>query len=404
MRLTLKVIAGPHQGNEFTFEGRASFVVGRHKKTQFRLSRRDPYLSRFHFCLELTARECLLLDLGSANHTYLNEVAISRAKLSDGDVIRAGHSVLKVSIETGGVPWEPPVASEPAPEIRGYRIDRLLGSGQTGDVYLAIEEASQARVALKMIAPAIVNCRQSATRFEREAVIMRQLEHRHVVSLFGEGRVDARPYQVMEYVAGSDAHHLLEKARGPLPIARGVVLVRQALDALGHAHRAGVVHRDIKPSNLLVARIGGRDFVKLGDFGIARVYRDASSSGLTREQDVLGTIGFLPPEQILDLSRVGPRSDLYGAGATLYSLLTGQLPYDFTDDEFDCFAKILDEDPRDIRDRRPDVPAELAEIIHMAMARDPDNRFPDAGSMRKALKRWVKHDVSRTSLSDSDLL
>jgi serine/threonine-protein kinase len=389
MQVTLKVIEGPHVGAEFAFDQFASFVVGRHRKTQFRLSLKDPYLSRLHFYLEIKPPKCMLVDLKSSNHTYLNGRKVDSAMLSDGDRIRAGKTTLRVSIERGESPSVPRAGREQPPVIPGFQIERLLGSGNTGTVYLAVDARDQARVALKLIAPAIVNCPRSLAKVEREAVIQCQLKHPNIVSLYEMGTVDDQKFLVMEYVPGPDALHLIESSGGQFPIGRAVDLTCQTLDALAHAHRIDVVHRDVKPNNLLVARIDGRDVVKLGDFGLARIYHESSLSGLTLERDVAGTLGYIPPEQIHDMRNVGPAADLYGVGATLYSLLTGQLPYDLPDTTRECFAMIIHQDVRPIRSLRPDVPEELADVIHRALSREPEDRYADASTMRRELAHWA---------------
>src|SRR5262249_45527309 len=155
-----------------------------------------------------------------------------------------------------------------------YRIERHLGAGNTGVVYLAVDERDEARVALKAIAPAIVHDARSVAKFEREATIMRQLVHPHIVALHDVLKLDGRLLLVMEYVPGPDALHLRDREGGRLPIRRAVDIACQTLDALAHAHCTDVVHRDVKPNNLLVARVGGRDVVKLGDFGLARIYNE----------------------------------------------------------------------------------------------------------------------------------
>jgi serine/threonine-protein kinase len=391
MKVTLKVIEGPHLGAEFSFDQYASFVVGRHRKSQFWLSLKDPYLSRLHFYLEIKPPQCVLVDLHSSNHTYVNGQRTDQAFLVDGDLIRAGNTTLRVSIEPGPPPPPPqPMDRDSVPNIPGYRVERLLGSGNTGTVYLAIDERDQARVALKVISPAIANCPRSAAKFEREAVILRQLQHPNIISLYNVGKASRELFLVMEYVPGYDALGLMKIEGGQLPIWRAVNLACQALEALAHAHRAGIVHRDVKPNNLLVARIDGRDVVKLSDFGLARIYNESSVSGLTVEGNIAGTFGYMPPEQIGDMRNVGPAADLYGVGGTLYSLLTGQLPYDFPDKTHECLVMIVNEDVRPIQQLRPEVPRDLAEVIEIAMAREPDDRFADADSMRSALTPWIK--------------
>jgi eukaryotic-like serine/threonine-protein kinase len=182
---------------------------------------------------------------------------------------------------------------------------------------------------------------------------------------------------------------LTQAKGGRLPIPQAVDLVCQTLDALVHAHRAGIVHRDVKPNNILVTQGGVRDSVKLGDFGLARIYHNSSLSGLTIDGDVRGTLGFLAPEHVRDLRGVGPEADQYGAGATLYYLLTGEYTYDFPEDDFqECLRIVLHEDARPISEVRPDVPQGLAAVIHRSLARESTERFPDAESMRQALLPW----------------
>ncbi len=392
MRVTLTVIDGPHLGAEFTFDQYASFVVGRHRRTQFRLSLKDPYLSRLHFYLEIKPPKCMLVDLKSANHTYLNGRRIECVAVSDGDRIRAGKTTLRVSIEPGEPLIPPKALSESLPETPGYRIERTLGVGTTGTVYLAVDERDQARVALKLIAPAIVNCARAATKVRREADIQCQLKHPNIVSLYELVKWKDEMYLVMEYVPGHDVLRLMQACGGRLPVGRAVDLICQTLSALAYAHRTDVVHRDVKPNNLLLARIGGRDVVKLGDFGLARIFHESSLSGLTLEREVSGAFGFIPPEQIQDMHNVGPAADLYAVGATLYSMLTGQLPYEFPSRTHECFVMIVNQDARPILSLRPDVPEAVADVIHRAL-RDPSERFPDAETMRADLLPWAEAQI-----------
>jgi serine/threonine-protein kinase len=388
MRVTLTVIKGPHLGAEFAFDQYASFVVGRHRKTQFRLSLKDPTLSRFHFLIEMKPAECSLLDLNSRNHTFLNGRPVTRAQLRDGDVIKAGKSRLQVAIEpTDFVPEPVPEPADP-PEIPGFQIERPLGRGKTGAVYLAADESDRSRVALKLIAPEIAGDPLAAKRVEREALIHRQLEQRHIASLYRFGRADRQIYLVMEYVPGVSTLALLQQAGGRLPVARAVDLVRQALDALAYTHSAGVVHRDIKPSNLLVTRVGGRDLVKVVDFGLARIYHESNLTRLTLEPTAGGSIGFMCPEQIRDMKDAGPPADIYSAGATLYVLLTGMYPYDFPAGDRTCLDMVLRQEPIPILDRQPDLPEGLASLVHRAMSREPSAR-PDARALQDALAPWA---------------
>ncbi len=393
MHVKIKVVGGPHRGDEFVFEETASFVVGRHRKTQFQLSHRDAFLSRFHFYVEVKPPQCVLVDLNSRNHTYVNGKQVARAVLADGDRIRAGRSKFVVSIEPGGPERGKPVLEDAVPpEIPNYRMENLLGIGSFGVVYLASDLRTGARVALKVLSPVIAGCPKSSAMFEREAELLQKLNHPNIVDLYEFGRVDGRLFMVMEFVPGFDALHLVNSQGGLLEIGRAVDITRHVLEALGHAHAAGIIHRDVKPNNLLLARINNRDVVKIGDFGLARLYQESSLSdlALTEIGDAHGTPGFLPPEQITDFHNVGPAADQYGAAATLYFMLTGERPYDFPDNGSEMLRMLLEDDAIPIRARRPEIPEDLARIIDTALAREPSERFADVLAMSCELIPWAQ--------------
>ena len=400
MRVILKVINGPHLDEEFVYEEHASFVVGRHRHSQFYLSRRDAKLSRFHFYIEVKPPQCALIDLKSTNHTYVNNEKVSWVLLKDGDIIRAGGTSMRVAIERdeahARVPPPRLKSDGRFPIIPHYRLEELLGEGATGTVYRAQDERDGSRAAVKIIVPTIANDEKSSARVEREAEMLQALDyHPNIISLHEHGKAGSCLYLAMEFVDGSDAAQMVMR-RGVLEVGAAVDLICQTLDALDHAHRAGIVHRDVKPNNILVTERGKQKLVKLGDFGLARIYHDSSLSGLTVEGDVRGTIGFLPPEQIHNSRDVGPRADQYGAAASLYWLLTGQSVYDFPDDPYDpqeCLRIVFAEKARPIRDLRPDLPGELCEVIHQGLARDPADRFTDAKDMRSALLPWAPHKL-----------
>ena len=393
MQVKIQVTRGPHKGDEFVFEEAASFVVGRHRKSQFHLSRKDAFLSRFHFYIEVKPPHCLLVDLKSRNHTFVNGKQVDQAHLADGDRIQAGQSVFRVSIEAAGERRERPQFEDALPpEVPNYRIEGLLGVGSFGVVHLASDVRTGARVALKVLSPVIAGCPKSSAMFEREAGLLQRLKHPNIVDIYEFGRADGRLFMVMEFVPGVDALHLSQSRDEPLEVGRAVDIACQALEALGHAHRAGIVHRDVKPNNLLLSRINRRDVVKIGDFGLARIYQESSLSEmvLTELGDAHGTLGFLPPEQIENFHRVGPAADQYGAAASLYYLLTGERPHDFPADTRESMRMLLEDDPVPVRDRRPEIPAGLGDVIDRGLARDPDDRFDDVRAFGRVLAPWAR--------------
>jgi serine/threonine-protein kinase len=168
-------------------------------------------------------------------------------------------------------------------------------------------------------------------------------------------------------------------------VARAARLICQLLDALDYAHSHRFVHRDIKPANLLVTQQAGREVLKLADFGLARVYQSSKLSGLTLDGQLGGTIAFMAPEQVTHFRDARPPVDQYAAAATLYNLLSGRFPYDLASGLPQQIAQILQDDPVPLKVRRSDLPRGLVDVVHRALAREPQSRFPDVRAMRQAL-------------------
>jgi serine/threonine-protein kinase len=417
--LTLTVVEGPQRGHVFSFAGHEVFLVGRSKQAQFHVN--DGYFSRYHFMVEINPPACRLTDLGSRNGTHVNGQRVQCVDLRDGDVIKAGHTALRLSIPqwtpdgadatleahtmtfvAGGqpqppaapetrapglspptVPTEPPTAAS-FPRVDGYEIEAELGRGGMGVVYRARCLADGTRVALKTITPAVAAHPTQVERFKREASILCQLQHPHIVGCREVGQSGDCLFFVMEYVEGTDASKLL-KQQGPLPVRTAVRLLCQLLAALEYAHGKGFVHRDIKPGNVLVASEAGKRAVKLADFGLARVYQESKLSGLTMLGEAGGTLAYMPPEQITQFRLAKPAADQYSAAATLYTLLSGKLLFDFKGSAEHALTLVLQKEPLPLRQHRPDLPEELATAVHRALAKDPEARFPDVRAFRAAL-------------------
>jgi serine/threonine-protein kinase len=441
--IRLEVTEGPHRGLVFSFTGHDTFLVGRSSRAHFRLPAKDEYFSRIHFMVEVNPPQCRLTDMGSKNGTCVNGQKAETADLKDGDLIKAGTTVLRVCMEAkAGVPEPAPptpaaasfvtrtapplavagpgvasglcpacaaplaargtgtgstlcpacevLAQEQPQSIKGYRIVRELGRGGMGVVHLAVRAADGTLVALKTITPTVAGTRAHVERFLREADTLRRLAHPNIVAFREIGESSGQLYFAMDYVRGTDAARLLKKEGGPLAVGRAVGLVCQLLEALAHAHAQGFVHRDVKPANVLVAEENGREVLRLADFGLARIYQASPLSGLTMRGEVGGTVAFMAPEQVTHFREAKPAADQYAAGATLYTLLTDRLVYDLPRDFARQIAMLLQDDPVPIQTRRPDLDAALAGVIHRSLAREPGSRFADAGALRQALLAFCR--------------
>ncbi len=267
------------------------------------------------------------------------------------------------------------------PTLGRYRIDRVLGQGSMGTVYLGHDPTIGRAVALKTLALSATfqaqELAEARERFFREAESAGRLAHPHIVTLYDAGEAQDLAYLALEFVPGEDlsAH---ARPGALLPVQQVVEIGRQVASALDYAHRLGVVHRDIKPGNLLWLPQTGQ--VKVSDFGIALLM----DRKRTRTGTLLGTPGYMAPEQIAG-QLVDGRSDLYALGATLYQLLTGSLPFE-GESIAQLMYRITHMTAPDIRSLRPDLPAALAEVIARCLRKVPAERPTDGAQLAADLQ------------------
>lgn len=281
------------------------------------------------------------------------------------------------------------------PDLSGYvldryRLTRCLGVGGMGAVYEAEHTALGKRVAVKLLRQQLSMHEIARKRFLREARAATRVEHPHVVDIsdFGETS-DGRVYFVMELLPGRDLGQLLE-AEGRLPWPRAQDLLLQTVSALGAAHAHGIVHRDMKPSNCFlvdVPGLEGRDFIKVLDFGIAKLSgkHGEETQGLTSTDEVFGTVGYMAPEMAMGVSD-DPRSDVYAMGVMMYRMLVGELPFE-GGTAFQILARHVGEQPVLPRAKDPAIPEGVERIILRAMAKHPEERFATMQELGEAIRR-----------------
>ena len=273
---------------------------------------------------------------------------------------------------------------------RRYEVLEALGSGGMADVYLAHDEVLDRDVALKVLNRRFSGDAEFVERFRREARSAATLSHPNVVPIYDRGEAeDGACYISMEYLPGGTLKEriLRDSPMDPRAVAEVAAQIAEALEA---AHEGGVIHRDVKPQNVLVTRAGD---VKVGDFGIAR----AESSGTMTGNEILGTAAYMSPEQAAGRP-VDPRSDLYSLGVVMYEMLTGEPPF-AADGSVSAAMKHANETPVPPRDKNPDVPGAINEIVVRLLSKDPDDRPPGAGALADELRSLARGQAPKNPKS-----
>jgi eukaryotic-like serine/threonine-protein kinase len=259
-----------------------------------------------------------------------------------------------------------------------YADVEQVAKGGMGEIYVARDETLGRKVAIKLLSERFARDEGVRRRFTREALAAARLSgHPHIVTIFDVGEADGRPFIVMEFLPGGT---LADRARrGPVTHDEAIEWLQQAADALDEAHRRGIVHRDVKPANML---LDDRGAVHVGDFGIARVV-DEATTGMTLAGTVLGTAGYLSPEQARG-EPAAPASDVYSLGVVAYELLTGGRPFEGGSATAEAAAHIHQPVPP-ASERGAGLPPEVDSVFERALAKDPDRRYTTARDFVRAL-------------------
>jgi serine/threonine protein kinase/Tfp pilus assembly protein PilF len=268
-----------------------------------------------------------------------------------------------------------------------YEVLEVIGGGGMGMIYKAKHILMKRIVAIKMMHPQYVSSSSNLKRFQQEAQAASSLSHPNILTVFDFGLTPAgAPFLVMDFLEGTNLAEILDQF-GLLPSDRATNIFAQACAGLAHAHSKGVIHRDLKPGNIMLVEFDHRkDFVKIVDFGIAKVLpMEGESNHLTQTGEVFGSPLYMSPEQcrgrVLDI-----RSDIYSLGCVMYRTLSGSSPF-FGQDPMECMYKQVNEVPGAFFDKNPDskVPEELEAIVFKCLAKEPADRFQNMSELKDAL-------------------
>ncbi|MEZ6188828.1 MAG: FHA domain-containing serine/threonine-protein kinase [Planctomycetota bacterium] len=389
MRFGLRMLQGAFAGRVLGLAQNQTVIMGRGSDTSVRLP--DMSLSRRHCQLTNTPRGLLIADLGSSNGTFLNGNRLPQGwhQVRPGDRVMLGSCEFHVfdydaqpSTASSGVHPNPVAQSSqdagqaiPDPDrFPGFRLQRKLGQGAFGEVFQAIETQHNRVVALKVVNAQLVRNPKDIQRFLREAETGQSLNHPNVLKIYSAGESRGAYYIAMEFIPGKEVSELI-KTYGRLDVGYVLRLAIQLASGLQHAYEQGIVHRDIKPDNVMVLQHPQHGAVaKLVDFGLAKCFTDDDGGGLTEQGEGMGTLAYMPPEQLDNALNADQRSDIYSLGATIFHMLSGQRPFaEKTTRSF--IKKILQSAPPSLCTLNPQVPRELDEIIQRAMSKSPDDRY-----------------------------
>ena len=272
----------------------------------------------------------------------------------------------------------------------GFRIMSLVGQGAVGSVYLAEDVRNGNRVALKVLGDELAGDERFRQRFLRESQLAASLDHPHVVPTLTAGEAeDGRLYLAMEYIDGFDLRDLL-RHKGTLEPQRALDLVGQVGEALDAAHETGLVHRDVKPGNVLVTERADGEHAYVCDFGLAR--HVSSVSSLTGDRGFVGTIDYVPPEQIAG-GEIDRRADVYSLGCVLFECLAGSRPFE-RDSELSVVFAHLNEPPPRLSDYRPELPRAFDDVFATALAKSPNERYATCGELVAAARAALRGETT----------
>lgn len=445
--VTLTIVQGPLRGREFSFAERGTCVIGRAGDCSPQLPDDEHHrtVSRHHCLLDINPPDIRIRDFGSLNGTFVNGDKIGQRAahldprqaaalrfperdLVHGDEITIGQTVLRVgvrvpTVEAGPGPGacagcgRPAVAAhggeyvcagcQDSPQrlagwlieqaragdpglaaLKDLAVERELGRGGMGAVYLVRDPRAGGQLALKLMLPKAAASEQAGRRFLREIDVTKSLRHPNIAMLHDYGGARGVYFFTIEYCPGGSLDRFVQRHGGRLPAGPAVVLAVQVLDGLSYAHARGVVHRDLSPQNILLAGRDGALVAKACDFGLAKEFDQAGLSGLTRTGAAAGKPWFMPRQQVINFRDAKPGVDVWALAATLYWTLTGQTPRDFPPHK-DPWQVVLQDDPVPIRERVPSIPRPLAAVIDEALRDRPPTGSMTAEELRQALQALV---------------
>lgn len=411
MSLQLVVLTGADAGKTFTLNVGPNLMLGRSTQAQYVLS--DPRVSRNHCQILLQGDEILLRCNSSSSGTFVNGKKIQEHHLKPGDLLQVGDTQLRLTV--GDLPLDVALAQSagaaaPPAESATHKIQKLemlvgttlahyditliVGKGRTGLVFHATDTKDNRPVALKVLHPEFSQDEEEMQRFVRGMKTVLPLRHPHLVTLYAAGRTGPYCWMAMEYVAGENLQQVIDRigVAGMLDWRNALQIAWQVSQALDYACEQSILHRNVTPTNIL--RIAADKTVKLGDLMLSKALEGPLARQVTRPGELVGDVAYMSPERTRGTTDLDVRSDLYGLGATLYALLTGQPPVTGTT-LVEKIARIRQTEPVRPKKFQLSIPAPFEDVVMQLLAKNPEQRYQTPRELIADLQRMARvHGVS----------
>lgn len=408
----LVILKGPEAGRSFDLKKDVPLLLGRGSQSDTQI--RDPTLSRIHCELKMDGTNCVLTDRDSSTGTLFDGNFIEHPTvLVAGDQFQIGETTLQIrrnspldsaTIVPSRLKPDQPLAIKPMTELVGetfhhYRLDRFVHQSVNSAIFKGHDTKRDRTVAIKILKPHIASDERQQERFIRAMKTMLPIRHPNIVRLYGAGR--RRPYcwAALEWIDGVSVSELIESigVSGMLDWKEVWRIAVHIARALEEASRQMIVHRNVTPSNI-IRRAHDQSFL-LSDLIFARALEQTEASQLTRPGDVIGELGYMPPERLLDATLLDERGDQYSLGATLYTLLTGEPPYSAIGIA-DFIQKLRTSDPKLPSQFQMGVHEPFSDIVMRMIHKSPDRRFSCMTTLLTELQRVGKHGGIDADWSD----
>jgi eukaryotic-like serine/threonine-protein kinase len=406
MQAYLRVTAGPDTGRVFHLTEGSILTIGRGEKSDTKLH--DQGVARLHCQLQWEGTDFTLLDLESVNGTFVGGTKIEQLALTQDQEFQIGAT--RIKLHTDGISnsqhvlavHKPAAEPEPKPEtpvltgktISHYELGALLARGRTGTIYKARDTRAAKDVAVKVLHPDVMRDGEDARRFKTAVTAAVELRHPNLVAFYGAGRQGDTCWFAMEYVDGEPLSKLIERsgAQKTFDWRFALAVGTQIAHALEATHEKHVVHRNVSPEHILIRK---KDHVaKLGDTIRAKAFDPSNAEQISRPDELGADAAYMAPERTRGDVEVDTRADVYGLGATLYTLLTGKLPFEGKT-VVELINHIRHDTPLPPRKFQDAIPEKLQDAVMLMLSKRPELRYQTPTQAARAFELLAKHQGPR---------